>query len=178
MHTLFLFPFTLACALCDLKTKRIPNPLILCGLSGALLTRLFPVFRNLSAPGTLAFLADGCAGFLLPWLILSVPAALKMIGGADVKLLSVIGLQLGAVSCLWLMWHTLIIAAVWSVVLVIRRRNLAERMRYLYRYVGQVMVTGKAAPYRTGLPGGADASGEFCLSVPILLALTVRLSLL
>ena len=177
MHTLFLFPFTLSCALCDLKTKRIPNSLILCGLAVAFLTRIFQVFQRTNAPDALSCLADGCAGFLLPWLALGVLAALKMIGGADVKLLSVIGLQLGAVSCLRIMWHTLVIAAVWSAVLVVRRRNLAERMHYLYRYVGQVMISGKAAPYRTGRPGGADASGEFCLSIPILLALVIRLSL-
>lgn len=183
MDTMILLIFVLVCALSDLKTNRIPNTLILCGLAGALLSRIFaPVcgwqelFRVLS---------DSCAGFLLPWLLLGGLASLKMIGGGDVKLLSVIGLQLGAAGCLMVLWYSLIIAALWSVVLVLRRRNLGERLGTLYRYLGQTIASGQFRAYRscgTGPPcrnsrsDGADRSGEFCLSPCILAALifTVR----
>ena len=182
MDIWILLTFALVCAVSDLKTNRIPNPLILCGLAGALLFRLFPFFSFLCAslvqggsPDWPALgrcfldLADGCAGGLLPWLFFGVLAALRMIGGGDVKLLSVIGLQLGAAASLTVMWYSLLIAALWSVVLVIRRHNLLTRLQYLYQYVGRLASGQKPGAYRTGL---SDRSGEFCFALPVLFALT------
>ena len=235
MGIVTLLPFVCACACCDLKTRRIPNALIWCGLAGALLTRvltaagltLYPVFlpvvpgegtwpaaafgtgvlpEELSAgsfpsPGPGAFLfslAGGLAGFLLPWLCFGLLAALKMIGGGDVKLLSVIGLQLGCRFCLRIIWYSLLFGAIWSAVIVIRRRNLTHRLRYLQHYVQSVLSEGKLTPYRTrtGLSpypkaescsddstlwrsfgaSPADPSGEFCFAVVILAALVYVLS--
>ena len=189
MDVLIMFPFVLACAVSDLKTKRIPNTLIVCGLAGAILARTALAFGIMSpnpvssgsiltesiqnsrllnggilnfntlskdVPGAsspssvLLSLADGCAGFLLPWILIGPLAALKMFGGGDVKLLSVIGLWLGARSSLLIMWYSLLAAAAWSVVLVVRKRNLSQRLNYLYRYAGHTIVTKKASPYRTG----------------------------
>lgn len=192
MDILILFPFVLSCAFSDAVTNRIPNRLILCGLIGALLTRA-PLFCQ-----NPFLLLDGLAGFLLPWLIIGPLAALKMFGGGDVKLLSVIGLWLGAHGCLTVMWHSLLIAAAWSVVLVIRRRNLIRRLSCLYRYIGNVMRSGRLTPYRGseaaggalcreplsgaagssctgGVSGEMDPSGEFCFAVPIFLALWLNL---
>ena len=197
MIILVLFPFVLACAVSDLKTRRIPNSLILCGLIGAVLFRLVPFPRTAGAAFIL--IAEAGTGFLLPWLFLGAPAFLKMIGGGDVKLLSVIGLGLGPQGCLQVMWHSLIFAAVWSVILVIRRRNFVQRFAYLYRYAGKAVTSGRLTPYRSdihcnagydrsdsgcsgsccsdsGCNTGYDRSGEFCLAVPILLALTIQLS--
>ena len=213
MSVLTLLPFVMACALSDLITRRIPNTLILCGLSGALLSRFhLMIQRVFSTAGTLSpgpdalpvfsVLADGFAGFLLPWLLFGALAVLKMIGGGDVKLLSVIGLYLGAKSTLTVIWYTLLTAAVWSVAIVIRRRNLSQRLGYLYRYIGQTMISAQARPYRSqadsfgeaslaagksgladgrnacrrgGTQGGENDSGEFCLALPVLLALSLFL---
>lgn len=150
MDVLIMFPFVLACAVSDLKTKRIPNTLIVCGLAGAILARTALAFGIMSPSSVLLSLADGCAGFLLPWILIGPLAALKMFGGGDVKLLSVIGLWLGARSSLLIMWYSLLAAAAWSVVLVVRKRNLSQRLNYLYRYAGHTIVTKKASPYRTG----------------------------
>lgn len=150
MDVLIMFPFVLACAVSDLKTKRIPNTLIVCGLAGAILARTALAFGIMSPSSVLLSLADGCAGFLLPWILIGPLAALKMFGGGDVKLLSVIGLWLGARSSLLIMWYSLLAAAAWSVVLVVRKRNLSQRLNYLYRYACHTIVTKKASPYRTG----------------------------
>ena len=61
-----LFPFVLVCAVSDVRTHRIPNTLILCGLAGALLSRGFLLLQGASPA---VVLADGLAGFLLPWLL-------------------------------------------------------------------------------------------------------------
>ena len=170
MELEILFPFVLVCAVSDVRTRRIPNTLILCGLAGALLSRTCLLLQG-CAPA--AVLADGCAGFLLPWLLFGPLALLKMMGGGDVKLLSAAGLWLGARDCLQLLWYSLLFAAAWSVAIVIRRQNLFRRLRCLYEYIGHVQIAGKLTPYRTGSGFGAgtpDRSGEFCFAVPVLAA--------
>ena len=173
MDIVILFPFVLACAVSDLRTKRIPNTLILCGFSGALLIRTVLVLVSSgSLSSGLSAVFDGCAGFLLPWLLLGPLAALKMFGGGDVKLLSVIGLWQGCVECLFILWYSLLIAAAWSVILVIRRRNLVQRLRILQGYVGQSLISGRFTSYRMSQRDG----GEFCFAVPVLIALVIRMS--
>ena len=170
-----LFPFVLVCAVCDVRTHRIPNTLILCGLAGALLSRGFLLLQGASPA---VVLADGLAGFLLPWLLFGPLALLKMMGGGDVKLLSAAGLWLGARGSLQLMWYSLLFAAVWSAAVVIRHRNLFRRLRCLYEYMGRIQVERKRIPYRTGSgydPGSPDHSGEICFAVPVLAAFVVLL---
>lgn len=178
-----LLPFTCACACSDLKSGKIPNSLILCGLAGALLSRFFPAFRHIpDLPGAMV---DGCAGCLLPWLCFGLLAALKMMGGGDVKLLSVIGLQLGIKPCLSIMWYSLLFGAAYSAVLVARKKNLTNRLNYLYQYILKGISDRTFSAYRsseTSLTDPAtdhtnmDSSGEFCFAVPILCALLLVLA--
>lgn len=180
MVVAILFPFVLTCAVSDLRTSRIPNTLILCGLSGALLSRLSLLFQGFPADSSLPlalsvllFAADGAAGFLLPWILLGPLVLRKMLGGGDVKLLSALGLWLGAKGCLRLIWYSLLFAGAWSVLLVLRRRNLIRRLCYLYDYLVCALRSGKKVPYRTG---GGDRSGEFCFALPVLAAFVTMLS--
>ncbi len=160
---LILLLFTLVCALSDLKTHKIPNRLILCGLIWALLSRI-SLIRLEGGWGLL----DGAFGFLIPCLILGPLAFLKMIGGADVKLLAVIGLQLGTKGSINMICASFLYGALWSAVIVIRKRNLFLRFQILYRYLIQVIAAGKVISYRTD---HSDPSGEFCFALPILAAL-------
>ena len=115
------------------------------------------------------------SGFLLPYLLLGALVFLKMLGAGDVKLLSVIGLQLGRRGSLAMMWYSLLMAAGMSAVLVMRRGNLAQRLEYLYRYIGQAAVRGKPGSYRDPSAGYTE-SGEFAFAVPVFLALVVYIS--
>lgn len=169
MDMQILLLFTLVCALSDLKTHKIPNRLILCGLIWALLCRI----SLIRLEGGWCLL-DGAFGFLIPCLLLGPLAFLKMIGGADVKLLAVIGLQLGSKGSINMICISLLYGALWSAVIVIRNRNLFLRLQILYRYIVQVFSTGKAIAYRTGQ---SDPSGEFCFALPILAALYTRILL-
>ena len=87
---LFLLPFTMGCALHDLKTGKIPNSFVLCGLLCGSATLLLsyagtalspfsrihlPVFR-LAQPDP----ASCILGLLLPYLLFGLPALLGMIG--------------------------------------------------------------------------------------------------
>ena len=217
-----------ACALSDVLTGKIPNSLILCGLSCAGMSRVVRsicIVLNALLQGSeahalqglqqlrwlqwlrrlqwtqwlqnaqrmqgiqsmqdmqgvqglravLAILADGAGGLVLPFLLLGVLAALKMMGGGDVKLLSVIGLQFGLRASLQIIWYSLLASAVCSVILIVRRGCLAARMHYFYAYLAAVMRAGHALPYRPPEGGGGDSSGEFCMAVPICAALIIYL---
>ena len=87
---LFLLPFTMGCALHDLKTGKIPNSFVVCGLLCGSATLLLsyagtalspfsrihlPVFR-LAQPDP----ASCILGLLLPYLLFGLPALLGMIG--------------------------------------------------------------------------------------------------
>lgn len=170
---LTLLVFASVCALSDYLTGRIPNRLILCGLLCTVVSRAGTFPGN--ADSLLPFLTDMAAGFLLPYLLLGALVFLKMLGAADVKLLSVIGLQLGWRGCLIIMWYSLLAAAGISAVLVMRRRNLTQRLAYLYRYVGQAAVRGKPGSYRDP-SAGYTKSGEFAFAVPVFLALVIYMT--
>ncbi len=181
MDLLTLLVFSFVCALSDLRSGRIPNRLILCGLLLALFSRfgyvVFPeryaghaelsgsytvaeLLRNANriisdlaesaAQHPAAFLLDGCLGGLFAWIILGPLAALRMIGGGDVKLLSVIGFALGSRAGLKILWYSFIVAALWSAAMMIRNRKLLMRFGIFYRYIVAVIAQGRAIPYRVG----------------------------
>ncbi len=167
VSTCTLLAFTNTCAVLDLKTHKIPNRLILCGLLCAVLSRSLMILKN-GPPA----LAGGIAGLLLPFLLLGPLAVLKMIGGGDVKLLAVIGLQLGAEESLRVLCLSFVIAALWSFILVIRRHNLFQRFHFLYCYLVRTLADGRPSVYRTSQ---TDPSGEFCFALPVLAALSVTI---
>ena len=196
LASLTLFIFTAVCAVSDCLSGKISNSLILCGAACALVSRAGLFLEQELAEGisfSLYYLllrvflqiADAAAGFLVPYLLLGVLVLLRMLGGGDVKMLSVIGLQLGLKGCVKMIWYSFLAAALVSVLIVFRRRNLSERMRYLGKYVSGIVATGRVQPYRS-LPAEAGTddtagknnsrSGEFPFAVPVLLAAAVYLA--
>ena len=146
---LFLLPFTMGCALHDLKTGKIPNSFVLCGLLCGSATLLLsyagtalspfsrihlPVFR-LAQPDP----ASCILGLLLPYLLFGLPALLGMIGGGDVKLLSVTGLFLGA-GAVWNVIRTsVLIGAFYALFVLIRHRSGYQRFLFLRTYLCELV---------------------------------------
>ena len=145
---LFLLSFSMGCALYDLKTGKISNFFVLCGLlcgsatlllscAGASLSTIFrirfPVF-NLAQPDP----ASCILGFLLPSLLFGLPALLGMIGGGDVKLLSVAGLFLGAEAVWNVIQTSVLIGAVYAGFVLVRHRNGYQRFMFLRNYLCEV----------------------------------------
>ena len=170
---LTLLVFVSVCALSDYRTGKIPNRLILCGLLCAALPGIRAGAGSTAA--MLLNLKDMAAGFLLPYLLLGVFIYLRMLGAGDVKLLSVIGLQLGPEGSLIMMWYSLLAAAAVSVILVMRRGNLRQRLEYLQRYAVRAAAGGRPGPYRDPSAGYTE-SGEFAFAVPVFLALIVYMA--
>ena len=146
---MFLLSFTMACALHDLRTGKIPNSFILCGLlcgSATLLlssngtalstfSRIYlPVFHPAQPDPASCIL-----GLLLPYLLFGLPALLGMIGGGDVKLLSVAGLFLGA-GAVWSVIRTsVLIGALYALFVLVRHRNGYQRFLFLRTYLCELV---------------------------------------
>ena len=184
MEKVFLLTFTAACALSDVQTGKIPNPLILCGILCGAAGRLLASAPAALQPAPLdpamlmppaftpAVLMDGAAGFLLPYLILGIPFFLQMLGGGDLKLLSVIGLVLGTRGSFRMLFLSLTVGAVLSLGIVLRKGNLLFRLGCLARYADEVRKAGKMIPYH---PEGDDGSGRFPFAAAVFPALAVYL---
>ena len=145
---MFLLSFTMACALHDLRTGKIPNSFILCGLLCGSATLLLSsngtalsTFSRIHLPVFHPAQPDPAScilGLLLPYLLFGLPALLGMIGGGDVKLLSVAGLFLGA-GAVWRVIRTsVLIGAVYAGFVLVRHRNGYQRFMFLRNYLCEV----------------------------------------
>ena len=87
---IFLWLFAAAAAYSDLRYRRVPNPLIAVAAAGGFV---------LAAAGGRDSLCTGLSGMALGFLLLFPAFLLHMVGGGDVKSLSVIGLVAGTLGC-------------------------------------------------------------------------------
>ena len=146
---MFLLSFTMACALHDLRTGKIPNSFILCGLLCGSATLLLSsngtalsTFSRIHLPVFHPAQPDPAScilGLLLPYLLFGLPALLGMIGGGDVKLLSVAGLFLGA-GAVWSVIRTsVLIGALYALFVLVRHRNGYQRFLFLRTYLCELV---------------------------------------
>lgn len=142
----------------DLRKGIISNVLILSGLLGGAVFQLI----RLGGSGLVLFL--GSAAF--PVLLFSFLYYFRMIGAGDIKLLAALGGFLGISDLCRCLIRALIFGGILSLFLMIYRKNLIRRFRYLAGYVSSYIQEKEWQPYRQ--KGTKD--GEFPLSVPIALS--------
>lgn len=140
----------------DLQSYRIPNSLILLGyILGMLL------WMREGLPGLGAF----AAGALLPVISLVLLQRAGILGGGDVKLLSVAGGFLGLRESLQCMILSFLFGAALSVMLFARRRNFKRRICYFLRFIQTVVRTGRWIPYYDIARDGYDSTMHFSAAV-------------
>ena len=170
---MFLLSFTMACALHDLRTGKIPNSFILCGLLCGSATLLLSsngtalsTFSRIHLPVFHPAQPDPAScilGLLLPYLLFGLPALLGMIGGGDVKLLSVAGLFLGA-GAVWSVIRTsVLIGALYALFVLVRHRNGYQRFLFLRTYLCE-LVSGLRS--RQTFPASLDSRRGILLLRP------------
>ncbi len=174
--TLVLLLFTGGCAWCDLKKRRIPNKLIVTGGLIFILMRFALGFEigyasgwNEILPGIRAALISGMlevGGFFLRAVILicvMFPVyALRMMGAGDIKLAAVLLGGAGMESGLWIIFCGLAAAGLWSLFIMIYRRLVRQRIRYLLFYMWNFWVTKTVEPYYIEARDGREMS--FCMA--------------
>ena len=174
--TLMLLLFAGGCAVCDLKKRRIPNGMILSGGWLFLMIR-FGLGIKIGYVGGWGRLEPGMAAALL-WglceavkclvyagMLLAVLFPLylfRMMGAGDIKMAAVLfgaaGMQQGGRILLC----GLAAAGVWSLVLLIRRGIVGQRLAYLAVYLYRFALGGSIKPYYLEARDGKEAS--FCLA--------------
>ena len=133
-----------AVAVCmDLKKEKVSNEWILCGWAVGSFWQIWS--------GGIRGLAVFFLGALLPLTILFLLYYLRMLGAADLKLLSAVGGIIGPKKILVCMLYSFFLGAILAFLLLVARRSLAERLRYFFHYLWNFIRTKEFAPY--GLTG-------------------------
>lgn len=151
----------LAAACCfDYKYRKIPNFLIL-------VAAVFGVCKGFLQGGIRE--AVFCVGAAVLVMCLLYPLfRTGAIGAGDVKLLGVAAGYLPFKKILVFLFLSLLIAAVFSLIKMVKKRYFLERMAYFFDYVREVLKSGKLLLY---LQGEQDRRAVgICLSGPILVS--------
>lgn len=149
----------------DLRNYRIPNRLILLGYVLGMVFRL-----REGLPGLVSF----AAGVLLPVISLILLQRAGILGGGDIKLLSVTGGFLGLQECLKCMVLSFLFAAALSLMLIVRRRNFKHRICYFLKFIQTVVHTGRWIPYYDIARDGYDSTMHFSAAVLLAVLLVLR----
>lgn len=120
----------LAACVSDFRTYQISNKIIIAGGIAGGLVRFFE-----DSYGGLGLWMCGCVCMLAVfyWLY-----ALSMMGAGDIKLFAVIGGMLGIKRGMTVIIAAFCIAAFISLMLIIKRRNGLQRMKYLVDFVSEI----------------------------------------
>lgn len=139
MRFLFLLGIGVLAVFWDFYARRIPNKLIVSGL----LTGLAWQWCANGPPGLWMF----AAGTVLPVILLGILHYFKMIGAGDLKYFMIVGGFVGPALCLKCVCISFLIAAVISLVTVVRFRILMKRLILLIQYIKNYVHTGIWVPY-------------------------------
>lgn len=153
-----LLCFGMAAMLSDLQSGKIPNCLIVTGLSCA----LFYQWMEYGFIGWVMFLG-GC---FLPVLVLGGLYYFRMIGAGDIKLFCMIGGFIGPEKCLECMILAVLFGGIISLMSAIRCKNLGQRLIYLGTYISDWTECKVWKSYMDGV----DENAKFCFSVPVMLS--------
>lgn len=144
----------------DLRNYRIPNALIVLGYLLAGSCRIME-----GCAQGITGMAGFPAGILLPVISLILLQRLGVLGGGDIKLLSVAGGFLGVRAGMLCVLLAFLIGGILSFVLLVRRRILRARICYFLSYIQSVIRTGKCFPYYDINRDGQEAAMHFSIAV-------------
>ena len=159
MRMLIVVLYVAVAAIMDLITSRIQNGLILIGL-------LLGLCLQYAENGLIGILY-AAAGAAVPILCLWVVFCVRALGAGDLKLLAVAGSFIGPIKVLDCILYTMAAGGVIALFLMISRRNLKERFRYLMCYIQKLIRTRRPEPYYEKLNKGNDFTMHFSVAILI-----------
>ncbi len=148
----------------DVKTRKISNRLIVCGL-------FVGYIRNLGEygwKGSIYFLIQ----ISLPVLVFYLLFLMHALGAGDIKLFSVIGSCIGLKGLVKVVIFSFLSGAVFSCIILVRNKNLYSRIAYFSGYVRTVLLTKSISEY----DHVSDGKQNFIhFSIPVLIGYIVYL---
>ncbi len=163
VHIILVLCLAIAAVLSDLASGRIPNGIIAAGLACGILYQGFTE----GAAGLVLYLG----GVTLPILIFGVFYYFRMIGAGDIKLLCMAGGFFGPTGCFGCIKWSIFLGGLISLAIMLRRRQIGERLMYFAEYVSRYAKDRQWRPYMSG--AGEDA--RFSFSIPILLGILCQI---
>lgn len=128
-----------AAVIFDLKKRKVPNFLIVAGLILGMICQLY----TSGIQGLGVFVGN----VVFPILILYLLFLIRALGAADIKLFSMIGGCTGFSFLIQCIIISFIIGAVFSLLQMLRNRNLYFRLITFFQYGKEVLETGKLNSY-------------------------------
>lgn len=123
----------------DLRSKRIPNIIILMGLSVSFFYQTF----SKEGMGIWEYFGGGGLAIILLYGLF----IFRMIGAGDIKMLAVTGGFFGIRESLYCIAGAFAIGAIFSIYKIYKYKNLYERLEYLKIYISNFIRTKKFEPY-------------------------------
>lgn len=143
----------------DLRTYRIPNRLLLCGLIATEVSTLIA--------GGWRQLGISVLGIVLPILLLFLLYQLRVLGAGDIKLFAVIGGGIG--PGVWkVILYSFIVGGVLALIQMVYHHNLVSRIHYFWQYIQGFFYRGQIVPYSSGFEKG-ERRNVLHFSIPILI---------
>ncbi|HOM01727.1 MAG TPA: prepilin peptidase [Acetivibrio sp.] len=139
----------LAALISDIRHYKIKNRLTFSFMLIGLATNL--ILEGISG------LIKSLLGIAVPFLLLFVLYALRMLGAGDIKLFSAIGAVLGFKAALWIMAYSFLAGGVIALIIVIVNRNGKERLFNIFNYLKNVFLTFNIQPYTNFEDKGSKA---------------------
>lgn len=140
LQTAALLALVASAVVCDLRTRRIPNPLTLGGLATGLALRTATGFGALGSGALAAVLA----------LVLCAPLVLAGgLGGGDAKLLAAVAAFVGLAALPVALFATAVTGGAMAMAAAARRGALRETLVHSGRLVRRALPGGPGGPVRT-----------------------------
>ncbi len=139
----------------DLKREKVSNCWI---LFGAILGICWGICC-FGIAGILRF----TVGFLFPLILMYPLFYIRALGAGDLKLLAIVGGFLGAREIFGCVIFSFCSGACLALIILIVRRNLAERLHYFFQYFRNLIQTGEMLPY--GKPGIQPENFHFTVAI-------------
>ena len=148
-------------ALSDLRTRRIPNWLVATALVVAL-----PV--QVVLHGAVEGMQMGLGGCLTGGLMLLPGYLMRLMGAGDVKLLAAVGAFCGALGAFEISLATFVIGGVWSLAVLLRRRQMLTGLSGAASLLVETAVPGGGiAQRRGGLAHGSIGTLPYGVAIAI-----------
>lgn len=154
-------------ALADLMTDRIPNGFVLLGTITGI------VISFLSGRGLSDTLVSMLTAFLLMYPLYMIGA----LGAGDVKLFILVGSFRGAGEFMVILAGAFVIGAGFSIVKLAAEKNAAERFRYFFSYLADILRTGHLEIYGEDLKQDYHTycKNKIHFAVPVLFSAVCRI---
>lgn len=151
--------FLVPAVICDLKTAKIPNLIIVLGYITA--------FIYQGSCNGYGGLWEGLMGAAFPLIVLFPVFCIRGLGAGDLKLLSVAGCFFSLDKSVYCLIAAIAIGAVLAVIKMLIQHNFKERLQYFIFYMQEAALTGRLKKYNMETK---DMRSRIHMSVPILLS--------